>query len=140
MIDGFFISVLIRHHCYNSVKVSFWGITIKLRALLSTFICTASSGNADVTSTSKVPVSVRTKNIEYNSNIDNIKVSIRSKLTLSSTINIFLIFYLSSLFKFEALDPARSPGCCPGVGVAKHSLKSEDPSNNGTGGVSENIL
>ena len=48
--------------------------------------------------------------------------------------------YLSSLFKFEVLDPAVSPGCCPGVGVAKHSLKSEDPSNKGTGGVSANNL
>ena len=43
---------------------------------------------------------------------------------------------------FEALDPARSLGSCPGVGVAKHSLRSDEPSRSppGTGGVSANDL
>ena len=45
--------------------------------------------------------------------------------------------YLSP--ELDGFEVPLSAWCCPGVGVLKHSLRREDPSNKGHGGVSINI-
>ena len=61
LIYCFFVSILIGHHCYDSVQISFWSITIKVWTLFSAFISTTSSCNTNVTSAPEISVAVWTK-------------------------------------------------------------------------------